>query len=503
VHLGCLIWLCIIVFLLGRRTAQLHNDQVVYASIALQMVESGDYLKPRYQGMPYFNKPPLVFWLAALSARIFGESAVALSLPSSMAAIGAVLLTCCLARRWFGDSMGLLAGWILATSPFFIRNCALLRLDAPVVCAVTAAILLIEIGAARPKALLGVGPILALGILAKGAAALLPLPVYLAAALWTRNLYPFKHPAFWWGVVFGLAIAAPWHIYMALTEPAFAAVHLGAEQVERLSPPFSLSRLLAFLEGNPWQLVRYHWPWLPLLLAGIGLALLKLRGAPAGRGQGHAPEEIHAARICILWIGLLLAVLICIRDPFHRYLLPAYPAMAILTALPIRVWIISWRKSRSTGRLSPARPGGLPGGLRSPAGLGGALLTALLASATWIIELTPLPLTSNRYPDLHTLRAWNQANPAAMVFGLAGAATGHSAALLRVNAGIQAHPLDLKVLEEARRSGDVAVVQDMEYDLPEAILRLQPISIHQGDRFSLYRVPGRPRPAPAPESFSR
>ena len=102
-----------------------------YASIAAAMVKTGDWLVPRYNGIPHLEKPPLAYWLAAASIRLFGESELAVRLPCLLAGVGLVLATAWLGAAMFGRRAGfvgaaLLVGClhfagierVLATDPF-------------------------------------------------------------------------------------------------------------------------------------------------------------------------------------------------------------------------------------------------------------------------------------------------------------------------------------------------------------------------------------------------
>src|SRR5258706_12684274 len=88
----------------------LDPDEGLYATIALEMLKGGDWLVPRLNGLPYVEKPPLYFWLTALTFWGVGPSEWATRLWSALAALGTVLLTCRIGRRLYGSGAGLLAG---------------------------------------------------------------------------------------------------------------------------------------------------------------------------------------------------------------------------------------------------------------------------------------------------------------------------------------------------------------------------------------------------------
>ncbi len=61
-------------------------DEARYAEISREMVDSGEWLKLRLAGLPYYEKPPLGYWLNALSVSAFGRTAFAVRLPSALSA---------------------------------------------------------------------------------------------------------------------------------------------------------------------------------------------------------------------------------------------------------------------------------------------------------------------------------------------------------------------------------------------------------------------------------
>src|SRR5262249_53572353 len=68
-----------------------NNNEGFYASIAQGMVESGDLVVPRIDGVEYMEKPPLLYWLAAGSLRVFGSSEASARAVSAAAFLGSVL----------------------------------------------------------------------------------------------------------------------------------------------------------------------------------------------------------------------------------------------------------------------------------------------------------------------------------------------------------------------------------------------------------------------------
>ncbi len=89
-------------------------DEPRYSWIARDMVESGDWVTPRLYGQPWFEKPVLYYWSAALSFKFFGVSEASARLPSAFAALFATLAMAWLAWRVYGAGT---ARWVLLLLP--------------------------------------------------------------------------------------------------------------------------------------------------------------------------------------------------------------------------------------------------------------------------------------------------------------------------------------------------------------------------------------------------
>src|SRR2546428_6859373 len=110
-----LLALSLLLFFVKLGLPFLDPDEGLYATIAHEMLSRGDWIIPHMNGLPYLEKPPLYFWLTALTFQLFGPSEWATRLWSAMSALGTVLLTWRIGRRLYGRSAGLLAGVVVAT----------------------------------------------------------------------------------------------------------------------------------------------------------------------------------------------------------------------------------------------------------------------------------------------------------------------------------------------------------------------------------------------------
>ena len=104
--LPALLGLGLVVLLVGLGVSFLDPDEGLYADIAATMGQGGDWVLPRFDGLPYLEKPPLYFWLAALALRAGLPGEWALRGWSALAALGTALLTWRIGRRLYGAQAG-------------------------------------------------------------------------------------------------------------------------------------------------------------------------------------------------------------------------------------------------------------------------------------------------------------------------------------------------------------------------------------------------------------
>ena len=96
-----LLLLLVFAFALQGSRALYAPDEGRYTDVALQMVESGDWLHPQLApGVPHYTKPPLTYWAVAAALRLGGENTWAARAPNALAFVGAVLMVWRLGRRF-------------------------------------------------------------------------------------------------------------------------------------------------------------------------------------------------------------------------------------------------------------------------------------------------------------------------------------------------------------------------------------------------------------------
>jgi len=352
-------------------------DEPRYAWVARDMAESGDYITPRLYGKPWFEKPPLYYWSAAISFKIFGVSEAAARLPSAIAALLATLALAWLALRLSGAET---ARWLLLLLPTSVGMIGFshaastdMLFSSTLTLALVAAAVLLRLvprksvvvaqhaapvpsvalasgsgipseeppssaarsrgtvatpiegnphlnSATTPAALL-FGLFLGLAVLAKGPAAL----ILLGGAIFFWAIFTKRwHDAF--RLFHPLAITAfcltalPWYILCARRNPDFFRIFIIEHNFKRyLTPEFQHIQPFWYYAA---VLVIALLPWTALLLWSAVTGAIRL-----WRTRDISP----ATCLLLCWAAFCLLFFSISKSKLPGYILPAIPAIALLT----------------------------------------------------------------------------------------------------------------------------------------------------------------------------
>jgi len=304
-----------------------------YAEVAREMVESGEWISPQLNYVLFLNKPPLLYWMIAVSYAICGVQEAAARLPGTLMTLLTVVLVYYLGRELSDATTGLLAATVYAGMAGTILEARFVRPDVLLTASTTAAILAAAVlwrtpGRSRRAACIALYVALAVGVMAKGiVGVVLPgVPIALALLVERRAdlLARLAAPRHWlWFVL----LVVPWHVVAALRHPGFLwdyvvnqhLLFFFDQKLPRDSVPVSLSVFWAafLLRMFPWTL------FLPLAL---------VRFTTAGRNARPV------ALLLLAWGGTVLAFFSAASSRLEHYALPALPAVALLIGSLLRHW---------------------------------------------------------------------------------------------------------------------------------------------------------------------
>ena len=312
------------------------------AQIARTMLDSGDWVTPRIDGVAYLEKPPLKYWLIAISYTIFGVHDWAARIPIALSALLLCWVTAQFGVWAFGPRAGMYAGLCLATCAGLFLFTRVLISDVMLTLTITLAIWslvrTLDDAESHPRrwALL-MWASLGTGLLIKGLIAIVfPILVgllflVLEHRILDRKVWSRLRPLV--GLVLLMAIAAPWHVLATLRNPPYFDLALHSERGSYHGFFWfyfineHLLRYLGLRYPRDYNTVPrlYFWllhlvwlfPWSVYLPA-----VWKLDFAARDRAG-------RTRRLAVIWIGVIL-LFFSFSTTQEYYSMPCYPALALL-----------------------------------------------------------------------------------------------------------------------------------------------------------------------------
>ncbi|WP_423456571.1 phospholipid carrier-dependent glycosyltransferase [Ottowia sp. VDI28] len=325
--LACWVLLALIWFVpLGWR-ALFSPDEGRYASIGLAMLQSGDWITPRLNGLLYFEKPILQYWITAASLAVFGINEFAARFWPALSGFLTVVVVGMTARRLWGAGSGayaalLAAGmtWIGANSHFLTLDMGLAFFQALSLCAFLVAQHDDATPSERRNAMWVCWAAMAGATLSKGLVGIvIPGATLVLYSLLNRQWAFWRRMHWVSGLVIYFALTAPWFIAVSLKNPGFFDFFFVREHFRRFLTDE------ARRTGAPWYFVPVlivgAMPWTTMLPAWLW------RGSPRDASASFQP-----ARMLVVWSVFIFVFFSVSRSKLPSYILPMFPALALLGA---------------------------------------------------------------------------------------------------------------------------------------------------------------------------
>lgn len=318
----------------------LPSDEGRYAEISREMFASGDWVTIRYNGLKYFEKPPFHLWMTALAYQAFGIGDWQARLWVAISGAAGLLLTMWAARRWYGDRVSWFTGLALLAAPTWNIGSHFNSLDMGVsgaLAGVLAGFLLAQHPQAslqsRRRWMLFAWGAMALAVLTKGLIGLvLPGLVLVVYSLVARDWVLWRRLHIVSGTILFLLLTAPWFWLISTRNPEFAQFFFIHEHWQRYTSS-------VHQRSAPWwyfgpQLIAGFLPWLGLTPRICAL----LRNS--GQAREFRPELLLA-----VWAGAILVFFSLSGSKLPGYILPVFPALALLAALALdRIDAKAWQR---------------------------------------------------------------------------------------------------------------------------------------------------------------
>lgn len=341
-------------------------DEGRYSEIPREMLEHGDWILPRLNGVLYLYKPPLPYWLHASAMGVGGNSLWVLRFwPAAVSLLG-LLGTYLAARHFYGRLAGVLSAMILGSSLLYFGLSQVITLDPFVSVFMTLGLSAYLVGMYEPAgktrrwlfAAFYTG--ISLAVMSKGFMAIaIPGAIICLWFVVMNEWRRLRDLHLVMGVLIFLVICGPWHLAAWLSSDHWFDFYIVHEHFERYvsdvsdrSQPFWYFLVLLPIALLPWTV------FLPQALV-LFLRNWRTRG------------ESSAAWFMLIWAGFVVAFFSLSASKLPTYILPAMPPLAILVGRFLALKI----EARAWGDLRP--------GIAALAGLL-ALLALTLPALAWI-----------------------------------------------------------------------------------------------------------------------
>jgi len=306
--------------------ALLDDADSTHAEVAREMAQTGDWAALKMDGIHYYEKDPLMYWMVAACFDVLGPTELAGRLPIAFSVILAVLGVWALGGKMFGGRAGFYGGLALATSVGSFLFTRILIPDMMIAGLLTWALFFFVSGLesenSESRLYLGFYAAAGLAFLAKGMiGAVFPFTIVFLFLLVTRQIRVLARMRLAAGLAVFVAIALPWSLISALRNPGFLWFHYVNEQVyrylgRRYPKDYDTVPLPIFYALH----LLWIFPWVAFLPSAI--TYIPRRLSELDRGQ-------KMTMLVMLWI-LVIVGFFSFSTRQEYYTLPALPALAIL-----------------------------------------------------------------------------------------------------------------------------------------------------------------------------
>lgn len=300
-------------------------DEGRYAEIAREMVVSGNYVTPHLDGIKYFEKPILFYWLCAAAIKFLGMTLWSVRSVNACLALLCCLLTYFTCRLLFDRRVGLLAAFILGTSSLYFVMAHMVSLDLTVTFFLTTGLYCFLLGCERPPGfsrrwLLWLAFAAAgCAVLTKGLIGIIfPMMIvglWIAFTRQWRLLTTLYLPS---SVIVFLLIVLPWHLLVMRANPEFFNFYFIEQHFMRY----------ATMDVGHYQPA---WFFLPTLLVSFfpWTCYLPQTLIRSIKNSWASRKELFL----LLWAAIIFIFFSFSKSKLIPYILPVFPPIAILTAL--------------------------------------------------------------------------------------------------------------------------------------------------------------------------
>ncbi len=300
-------------------------DESRYAEIPREMIDTGNWVVPHLNGLRYFEKPVLGYWLNAASMILFGENAFSVRFPSAMAVGLSALMLFFMVRRFTGGySPGILAVIVFLTCLGIYGGGTFSLLDNAFAMFVTAAMVFFffaymeDTPGKKTGLLILSGVSCGLAFLTKGFIGFaIPVMTIGPFLLWEHRGKDILRVS-WLPLLAAFLVSLPWAIMVHLSEPDFWHYFFWNEHIRR------------FMADNA-QHSKPFWFFIPVIIGGAMPWTILFPSAISGLKATHFKTSFFRFAAC--WFLFTFLFFSFSHGKLETYILPCFPPLAIFIAV--------------------------------------------------------------------------------------------------------------------------------------------------------------------------
>ena len=293
------------------------NSEPQYAEIVKEMLRSGDWLTLHKDLQPWFIHPPLWFWTAGASAKLFGLTEFALRLPSAVFGVACCYATYLAAKRLYGDAAGIVAALALGAGLEFLVLSRLAVQETMLICAMTIGTFwgYFALRDRDARALWIAAVATAAGTMVKGPVAIVvPALALLVWAAWSKRWPSFRGLPWLGAGAAYVALAGAWFAAQTVVNgPHFLMAYFGMSNVARFLSPFENQ------PGPPYY-------YIPVIIVGFFPFVAFVPQAIAAAWRSHSDD----GRLLIAASAVPFVFFSIAQTKLPNYIAIAFPVLAVM-----------------------------------------------------------------------------------------------------------------------------------------------------------------------------
>lgn len=295
-------------------------DEATYAKVTIDTIKSGDLLTLKYNNNPWFEKPPLYFWISTFFVNFLGEEEISFRLGSILMTLFSLIFVGKIASETTSTKFAfLVAQMILVTTSIFYFYSRETRMDNGLVLMMIISVYLFLKGTKEEKYLWGILPAISIGLMFKNIISLLTIPIILIYSFFYKEWGWVKNTYFWKGLVPSALIFLPWHMIQTIKYGnSFWESYLGYHVIERAFSNITGSTDYFYYLIGLWK---YNTPWTILTILLIITAFIL---------RDKRSEIIRTKTLAPLFSFLFFIIIFTFaKTRLIPYILPSLPFLAL------------------------------------------------------------------------------------------------------------------------------------------------------------------------------